>query len=242
VDGDRWAEVPDLLLFAGAMLRPAIEQTIIDFKNREGVKVKTNFNGCGILVAGMKTGKDTPDAYFACDRTFLDMVKDRFGAPVTISSNQLVILVHKGNPHHIKRLKDLAQPGLRVGVGHEKQCAMGSLTQETLKQDRSIDPVMKNVKVQSPTGDMLVNQMLPGSLDAVIAYISNAAGHQDKLEAIAIDIPCAFANQPFAISKGSDFKFLTARLLDALLAKESENRFKEYGFTWKAGRPGAKNR
>ena len=50
---------------------------------------------------------------------------------------------------------------------------------------------MKNVKVQSPTGDMLVNQLRTGSLDAVVAYVSNAVPAADQLEAIAIDIPCA---------------------------------------------------
>jgi molybdate transport system substrate-binding protein len=87
--------------------------------------------------------------------------------------------------------------------------------------------------VQSPTGDMLVNQMRTGSLDAAVAYISNAAGHADDLEAVAIDIPCAFADQPFAIAKGSDFKQLAGRLLRAVLADESRERFRAFGFQWK---------
>jgi ABC-type molybdate transport system substrate-binding protein len=194
------------------------------------------YNGCGILVGQMKTSRTAgPDAYFACDQSFLDLVKDRFGPATTVSGNQLVILVHKGNPHGIRRLADLAKPGLRVGVGHEKQCAMGVLTQQTLREDRSRDPVMKNVKVQSPTGDLLVNQMLAGTLDAVIAYISNAAGHADRLEAVPIDIPCAFADQPFAVARDSEHKNLAGRLLDAILSRQSRERFAEYGFTWKAG-------
>jgi molybdenum ABC transporter molybdate-binding protein len=243
VEGDHWAEVPELKLYAGAMLRPAIDKTVADFEEREGVKVTRIYNGCGILVAQMKTAKGSPDAYFACDREFLDMVQDRFEAPATISTNQLVILVHKGNPHKIRSLKDLAKPGLRIGVGHEKQCAMGVLTQQALKQDRSHDVVMKNVKVQSPTGDMLVNQLLSRSLDAVIAYISNAAGHAAELDSIAIDIPCAFADQPFAVGKDSRFKHLTGRLLDAIRTEESRDRFTAFGFTWKGSKgnpkPGA---
>src|SRR5262249_50084523 len=82
----------------------------------------------------------------------------------------------KGNPHKVTRLADLGKPGLRVGIGHEKQCAMGVITQKTLAEDRTTELVMKNVKVQSPTGDMLVNQMLTGSLDAVVVYGSNRAG------------------------------------------------------------------
>lgn len=232
VDGDHWKDKPDVVILAGAMLRPAIDETITAFEEREGVKVTRVYNGCGILVGQMRSGPTT-DAFFACDKEFLDQVQDLFGPGTTVSGNQLVLLVHKGNPHGIKRLKDLGKPGLRVGIGHEKQCAMGVLTQQTLKQDKTDQVVMKNVVVQSPTGDMLVNQMRTGSLDAAIAYISNAAGSADVLEAIPIDIPCAFAEQPFAVGKQSKYPHLTGRLLDAIRSAESRERFEAFGFTWK---------
>jgi molybdenum ABC transporter molybdate-binding protein len=236
VEGDRWADTPELRLFAGAMLRPAIEETIIAFEKREGVEITRVYNGCGILVATMTTNHQSPDAYFACDQSFMTQVKGLFLDPATISSNQLVIFVHKGNPHHIESLDDLGQAGLKIGVGHEKQCAMGALTQETLKQGRAHNRVMKNVKVQSPTGDMLINQLLTGSLDAAIAYISNGANAADKLEAIPIDIPCAVAVQPIAIGKDSDYKQLMQRLVDAIHSRESRERFESYGFHWRAPR------
>jgi ABC-type molybdate transport system substrate-binding protein len=235
VDGDEWAERPQLVLYAGAMLRPAVEQTIEDFRKREGVEVVTKYNGCGILVADMKTGQ-RPDVYFACDKSFMDMVGDLFVDNVDVSTNRLVILVHTGNPHGIQSLDDLAKPGLRVGIGHEKQCALGVLTQKALEQGGARAEVMKNVKVQSPAGDMLVNQMLAGSLDAVVAYVSNRAGHADKLDAIDIDVPCALAVQPVAVGKESKHKQLTQRLLSALRSAESKERFEANGFHWQAGK------
>src|SRR5205807_1347024 len=57
VKGDLWAALPTVRLFAGAMLKPAIEQTIIAFEEREGVKVTRVYNGCGILVAQMKSSE-----------------------------------------------------------------------------------------------------------------------------------------------------------------------------------------
>lgn len=231
-DGDDWEDEPDLKLLAGAMLRPAIEETITSFENREGVKVTRVYNGCGILVAQMKTDKTSPDAYFACDSEFMKQVDDLFSKPIDISTNELVILVKKGNPHGIHTLKDLGKPNLRVGIGHEKQCAMGVLTQETLRQDRSTKQVMRNVVVQTPTGDMLVNQMRTGSLDACIAYISNAAGTEAELEALRIDIPCAIATQPVAVGRDSRHKQLVGRLIDAIRTTESRERFTVYGFKW----------
>jgi hypothetical protein len=90
--------------------------------------------------------------------------------------------------------------------------------------------------VQSPTGDMLVNQMRSGpKLDAVVAYISNAAGAQDELEAIPIDLDCAVASQPFAIGKESKHKLTAGRLLDAIRRADSRKRFEALGFKWKQG-------
>lgn len=234
VEGDSWAEVPEIRLMAGAMLQPAIEETISQFEQREGVKVVRVYNGCGILVAQMRAGAK-PDAYFACDQSFMKQVNDLFLDQVDISTNQLVILVPKGNPKEIKSLKDLAKPGLRVGIGHEKQCALGVLTQETLAQMGFKNDVMKNVTVQTPTGDMLVNQIRTGSLDAVVAYISNAVSAADQFDAIKINIPCAIAVQPFAIGKESSHKHLTSRLLATLRSQASKEQFESNGFHWQAG-------
>ncbi len=233
VAGDDWADKPQLVLYAGAMLRPAVEQTLKEFQAREGVEIVTKYNGCGILVADMKAGEH-PDVYFACDKSFMDQVSDLFVDGEDVSTNRLVILVHKGNPQGIKTLDDLGKPGLRLGVGHEKQCALGLLTQKALEQGRIKADVMKNVKEQAPAGDMLVNQMLVGSLDAVVAYISNATGHGDELEAIPIDVPCALAVQPMAVGRESKHKQMTQRLLAALRSAESRQRFEANGFHWKA--------
>ena len=215
------------------MLRPAIEATIADFEKREGVRVTRVYNGCGILVAQMKAGQ-VPDAYFACDASFMRQVHDLFLDSSDISKNELVILTHKGNPHGIKSLADLGKPKLKIGIGHEQQCAMGALTQQTLVEGGYQSQVMKNVAVQSPTGDMLVNQLRTGSLDAVIAYLSNAAAAGDELTAIRIvGIPCAIAIQPVAISKDCRQKQLTERLITAIRSAESRERFESYGFEWR---------
>jgi ABC-type molybdate transport system substrate-binding protein len=198
------------------------------------VRVVRVYNGCGILVAQMRAGEH-PDAYFACDKSFMSQVSDLFLDGVDVSTNQLVILVPKGNPHGIRTLDDLARPGLRVGVGHEKQCALGVITQQTLVQTGSRAAVMKNVVTQLPTGDMLVNNLRARSLDAVIAYVSNATSAPDELEAISIDVPCAVAVQPVAVGRESRYRQLTSRLLEAIRSRASRERFEANGFHWRDG-------
>lgn len=232
VEGDPWDDIPEIEIFAGAMLRPAVDLTIQEFAKREGVNVSTIYNGCGILVGQIKTGQH-PDAYFACDAEFLTQVRQLFGEPLDVSANELVILVQKGNPHNIVSLRDLSKPELRVGIGHEKQCAMGWLTQQTLIEGGVQSEVMPNVVVQSATGDLLVNKMNAGALDAAVAYISNAAGSADKLDAVRITgLTCAVATQPFAIGKETKHRQLMLRLQKQILSSASQERFVNEGFHW----------
>ncbi len=232
--GDTWESRPELSIFAGSMLQPAIEDTITEFEKREGIRVSRVYNGCGILVGQMQAGL-TPDAFFACDTEFMDQVTDLFPESVAVSQNELVILVQKGNPHAIKSLRDLTRKGLRVGIGHEKQCAMGWITQNTFREGGVQQEVMSNVTVQTPTGDLLVNQMLTGSLDAAVAYLSNAAGSGEKLDAIRIvDIDCSIATQPWAVGKESKYPQLAHRLFLNICSAESQDAFAAEGFTWKA--------
>jgi molybdate transport system substrate-binding protein len=232
-EGDDWEEKPTLLLYSGAMLRPAIEKTVTAFEQREGCSVTRVYNGCGILVGQMQAGAH-PDLYFACDAQFMSQVKEKFYPSLDVSQNQLVILVPKGNPKGVKTLLDMAKPGLRIGVGHEKQCALGLLTQQTLAQSKVQAEVMKNVVVQTPTGDMLVNQLRTGALDAVVAYISNAVSAADALDAFPIDVPCALAVQPVAVARDAKRKQIAGRLIEALRSAESRARFEAEGFRWRA--------
>lgn len=233
--GDTWEDVPELKIYAGSMLRPAIEDSLIEFEKREGVKISRSYNGCGILVAQMKAGQ-IPDAYFACDLEFMSQVTDFFPEATTVSQNELVIIVPKGNPNKIASLRDLTKPGLRVGVGHEKQCAMGWITQNTFRESGIQRELMANVTVQTPTGDMLVNQLRTGSLDAAVVYLSNAAGAAEYLDAIQIQgISCSTAEQPWSVAKNSKFPLLADRLFQKICSVESREIFVAEGFRWQPG-------
>jgi molybdate transport system substrate-binding protein len=233
VEADLWDDDPELDIFAAAMLRSAIEPTIQAFAVREGIRINTNYNGCGILVGQMESGT-LPDAFFAGEAEFLTKVEPQFGKPLELSENQLVILVEKGNPHDIVSLRDLAKPGLRVGIGHEKQGAMGWLTQRALDEDQLTSLVMPNVVVQTATGDMLVNQMNTGALDAAVAYVSNVTRSANKLDVVRIqDLEGAIATQSFAIGKRTKHRQLLLRLQQRIFSSGSRERFVNQGFRWK---------
>ncbi|MHC4518552.1 MAG: substrate-binding domain-containing protein [Planctomycetota bacterium] len=205
VEGDAWAEEPEILLLSGGVNRPAIEETLRAFEQREGCKITRVYNGCGILVAQMKAG-ERPDAYFACDVSFMHQVGDLFNAPVNVSETDILIAVQPGNPRGIASLADLAGEGLKLGVANAEQSALGALTKRMLGDAGSLSDVMLNVRSQTPTADMLVNQLRAGGLDAVIVYEANIAQVREHLDIVRIDLPSAKAIQPFAVAQATPYK------------------------------------
>jgi molybdate transport system substrate-binding protein len=248
-DGDLWADGdPVIHMHIGAMLRPAVEETIRAFEKREGLtagNIRINYNGCGVLVSQMKGG-ESPDGFFACDANYLDepltddpngkKVRDLFLDTSEISTNQLVMLVHKGNPKKIRQMGDLTKKGVRIGVGDEHKCAMGALTDETFRQGGIRGKV--HIVVRTGTGDLLVNQFTadPGEMDAIVVYKSNAKRVLDKFDSIPIDEKCATAIQPIAAGKDSNHKHLVERLIKKIKSAESKQRFEDNAFSWKAAK------
>lgn len=243
-DGDEWAEHPEVVLFSGAMLRPAIEETIERFQEREGVTITPVFNGCGVLVSQMKAGQN-PDAYFSCDISFMKMVEERFSESTLVTANDMVILVEKGNPKQVNSLEDLLKEGVHVGVTNPEKSALGALTKDLLV---AVDLYQKlidsgNLMDGAATGDFLVNQVRAASLDAVIVYRSNALsniGTETDCDLIEIDHPEAVAEQPYAIGKGSKHRQLLQRFFEACVSEQGKQAFLQYGFRWELDKAAAK--
>jgi molybdate transport system substrate-binding protein len=233
--GDKWAEKPELILYSGGVNRLAVEKLLKDFADREGITVTTVFNGCGILCATMKTMADAsnpkfPDAYYACDLCFVPPVAEQFPEAVILTETDIGIVVKKDNPRGVRTLADLAQPGLRVGLCNAEQSTLGYMTRGILKSSGVLDSIRKNVVVEVPTADFLINQMRAGGLEAAIVYRVNALLQAEHLEFIPIQHAGAKAVQPFAVRHDSPNRLLAARLLNYLKANRGE--FEKSGFLW----------
>ncbi|HUF64197.1 MAG TPA: molybdate ABC transporter substrate-binding protein [Verrucomicrobiales bacterium] len=234
--GDPWSLTPEITLFSGSMLRPAIREQLASFEQREGVRVQVIYEGCGTLVSQMRAGAQ-PDAYFACDLKFLDMVRDRFEEGLIVSRNDIVLLVQRENPLGLNQLADLARPGLRVGLAHPGKSALGALSRDLLRRHSVEKPLEQsgNLTVLASKGDELVNQMQLGALDAALLYRSNALASPAILESceiVPLTVSGSQASQPFALSRDSPHRQLLARLRLALTGPEGRAAFERFGFHW----------
>ncbi len=234
--GDAWTLKPQMILYSGGVNRLAIEKLVQQFSDREGADVTTVFNGCGILCSAMKTMTDSnnpkfPDAYYACDVCFVPPVAKQFPEAVMLTETDIVIAVPKGNSHHVNTLADLAQPGLRVGLCNAQQSTLGFMTTAILRSSNLLESVQKNVVVEVPTADFLINQMRAGSLDAGIVYRVNAQVQAAHFDIIPLPADKAKAVQPFAVRHDSPNHRLSERLL--AFFRRHHQSFEDAGFVWR---------
>ena len=236
-EGDVWTESPELTFFCGSVNRRAVEPVIKDFEQREGARVNTVYNGCGILTGQMRTilskdaGSGFPDTYMACDVYYLDTVRELFQDAVELSDTEVVIAVQKGNPKNIHSLKDLTKEGIRVTVGQPEQCTIGVLTKKVLTSAGVFDEVMDNVVTQTATSALLIPTVTTASADATLAYATDTLAESDKIDVIRISLDAAKAIQPFSIARSSDQKQISRRFYDFIAS--SRDTFENAGFHWR---------
>lgn len=234
VEGDVWMETPEIVFYSGGVNRVAIEETLQRFEVREGVRITRIYNGCGILTAQIKSGQ-RPDGYFACDVSFMRNVEDEFRPALELAATRMVIATAKGNPHGLRTLADLGREGLKlkIGVANEQQSALGALTARLLRQHGLFDSVMASVVVQTPTADLLVNQLRAGGLDAVVVYEANTQAARSEMEVVPIMLEGSTAIQPVAVGRNTRHPRLMERLIKTLRSSQSRERFTTNGFQWR---------
>ena len=243
VPGDAWEKSPELTVYCGGLNRDAVYQTLRDFEKREGCKIIEHFNGCGSLVANIKTvgqnesGNTMPDAFFTCDASYMTKVDDLFGEAKDVSGTDVVMLVRKGNPMGLRTLIDLVREDLSLGTTDPKASTLGDLSWQLLEKAGVAETIKNNDswEVTTPTAHELILQMeAHPKLDVTLVYLANCQNlTKGKFETIPIDDPLAKATQNIAVAKGSKFPQLSARLIDAITSTTSRERFLKAGFDWK---------
>jgi len=166
-----------IFVHCGAAMRKPVSALAAEFTRRTGVKVQTNFGGSNVLLGQIELTRKG-DVYIPGDADYVDEARRKglAGYDRTICYFVPVIMVARGNPRGVRSLTDLTRPGLRVGLGDERACAVGRLIPELLRRNR-IDPkaVEPNVVLRTPTVNELAMKVKLRTVDAVIVWSSIAA-------------------------------------------------------------------
>ena len=197
-DGD--GEKPSLILFCGAGIREAADPLIDAFAAEAGIRVIPTYAGSGQLLAQISAHQKgdlfMPGAALYVDRAVEEGLADastRRAVAVFIP----VIFTRKGNPKGISGLSDLTRPGLRLGLGDERACAVGRKTVKIFEKNGIEQAAVDaNVVVKTTTVNDLGVRVKLGTVDAVILWDANARHFAD--DGTVVPIP-AEQNLPSTI-------------------------------------------
>jgi molybdate transport system substrate-binding protein len=183
-------ETKELLLYCGAGIRPPVQQMAETFEREHDAKIVTDYAGSEVLLSKMKLTR-RGDLYMPGDKHYVEQAA-REGMIVSQKSVCYfvpTILVQKGNPKNIRGLQDLLTPGLKLGLGDAKACAIGRKTKQIFaKNNIAWEDVEKNLAFQSLTVNELGMQIQASSLDAVIVWDAIARYYSEHGTQVAIPV------------------------------------------------------
>ncbi len=140
-----------------------------------------------------------PDVLAASPASLKQLAEDGIvGDFVEYASNELAILVPKGNPKRISGLADLARDGIRVALPHPGTEGVGRLVMAALQAAGGQALLTRMTEEKAANGEVLTNQIhhrespawiMEGVVDAALAWRTEAIFHQRQgrpIEAVEI--------------------------------------------------------
>ena len=181
-------------LYAGAGLRKGVDELIKAFSAQSDVRIDVEYGGSGPMMSRAKIQKDG-DLFMPGDVGWVEQLDADAGI---VEHSKLVayfvpvIIVRKGNPKEITRLKDLFRKDkdLTIALGNEF-CQVGKASLKIFKKNgfdiKNIDP--KRL-MRSKTVNELGLFVKIGRADAAIVWDAIANNNRDALKKIKIiEIP-----------------------------------------------------
>jgi molybdate transport system substrate-binding protein len=227
-------ENKELTLYCGAGIRPPVEQIVEAFSAKYNVNINTDYAGSETLLSKL-TLSGIGDLYLPGDSYYVNQASER---GMIIGRKPVFffipcILVQKGNPKGINTVQDLLKPGVRVGLGDPKACAIGRLTKKILtKNNIEWSELQSNLKFKSLTVNELGIQIQAGSLDAVLVWDAVAEYYDRYGDKIKIDpAKNIISSVDIGILEFTKNEKMSRRFVEFLTSEQASNIFKKHNYT-----------
>ncbi len=223
-----------LLLFCGSGLRIAADDLIRTFHERTGIRVEPTYTGSGCMTAQVEVG-GAGDLFMPGELFYMEQAADRGLVREwrVVAWFLPVIMVQPGNPHGIRTLEDLYRPGLRVGLGDPKACAIGDFTPRLLAaHGLSAEALAPNVTVTFATAPEIGTAVELGAVDAAIQWDAVAAMYLDGAD--VVPIPTSEATRsavPLGVLTSSRHRDRALAFLDFVASPDGRAIFERHRYT-----------
>jgi molybdate transport system substrate-binding protein len=216
----------EIKVFAAASLTAAFNRIGQDYTAAHpDTRVTFNFAGSQALATQIRQGAPA-DVLASADTANMNKVTDLVGIPQSFASNQLRIIVAKGNPKGIKGLSDLASNDLKVVLAAPDVPAGKYARQALDAQHVAVKPVSLEDNVKA-----VVTKVSLGEADAGVVYVTDVSAAGDKVAGVDIpDDQNVPATYPIATVKASSHQSQAQAFMALVLSDQGQQVLRSYGF------------
>jgi molybdate transport system substrate-binding protein len=226
-----------LLFHAGIGQRSSLDEIQALFQQRHPeVAVNFAYKGSGYFIADIARSQEgdlyMPGEEFyllqAVERGFItDYRPERDIAAYFVT----VIITPRGNPKGIQKVEDFAKPGIRVGLGNPKSCAIGLWHEKTFQKAGLWDAVQKNASFSAKCIPELGNAAQHNLIDATIVWATTAVLYLRDVEIIPLEPKYrGVVRLPVALLKFARHPTEAQALKDLILSDEGEEIFLSHAY------------
>ena len=228
------SEGKELLLYCGAGIRPPVDELVETFDREHGVRIVTDYAGAEVLLSRIKLSQ-CGDFYMPGDKYYVDLAAENGLILYQKSVCHFVptILVQKGNRKNILGLDDLLKPGVKLGLGDEKACAIGRIVKKIFaKNNIAWTEVERNLKFQSLTVNELGMQIQAKALDAVIVWDAIARYYSQYGDEIPIPAEKnVISTIDIGVLKFTKYREIAEKFVEFVISESGRDIFRKHNYT-----------
>jgi molybdate transport system substrate-binding protein len=225
-----------LLIFAGSVSKPVLEEINRNFENENKVKVEINFGGSGTILSQMKLAKKG-DIYIPGSSDFMEKAKkENLILPETeerIAYLIPCICVRKDNPKNINSLEDLADKDVRLGIGVPQTVCAGLYAVEIIEASGLKEKIKPRIVTYSESCEKTASLLVMKNVDVVFGWSVFENWAPDKIKSIPVELKYLkrIGYIPAAVSIYCKNKELALQYIQYLKTSEARKIFRKNGYT-----------
>lgn len=217
----------DITIAAAASLHDAFDEAIARFDSAHpGVHVTATFDGSSTLATQILGGASV-DVFASADQANMAKVTDEKLAtrPVIFAKNTLVIAVPAGNPGHVRRLSDLADPALKVVLCAPAVPCGAAATTLLANAGVTVHPVSLEQNVTA-----VLTKVSDDEADAGLVYTTDAATTKKVTAIVPAGADSVVNSYPIAVLKASKNQATAQAFSDFITGKQGQKILSSFGF------------
>lgn len=226
----------ELIIFAGAATKPALEDAINIFSVENNISVTAIYGGSGIILSQLKlSGKG--DLFIPGSPDYIEkaieqnLIEENSIKPIAYLIP--AIITHKANPKNIRNLQDLKRKNIRLGICLPEKCVLGDYAREIFEYNNLTPEIYGNIITYTDNAAKTLSLILLNQTDAVIGWRFFQNICHDECIAINLmsnELP-RISYIPAAIVKNSRKKNIAKRFIDFLMSEKGRSIFQQHGYT-----------